>query len=635
MLRAIRDGSQSWYVIGLLLLIIASFALWGVTGTGSGTQQPIAIVGDETVTQNSFLRAFQGEVNARQRQDEGADYTFEKAYEEGLDDQILQRLLFGKTFDNAATQLGLYASDEQVAETLLGIPNFVDVAGQFDPVAYKQELDAMNMTTNSFEESLRDEFEADQMMSSFFGAAPVPAALVESIFKRNLQERSVEFFRLANSDVSVDAPSESDIRAEYDDNPDEYTSDEIRRLTYVTLQISDLVRGIQVTEEEIAELYESRMDSYVTPETRTLQYLLVDGEQAAEDLRGRLIGGLTIEEAAGELGQVAAEANLGDVSREDIAYIGEAAVEAAFAAENGSISEVAESDLGGYAVFRVAGVTPKVVSSLDDVREQLRTDVAIEIAQDQLVDLADEAQDMLSEDATIEEVVEKLDLDVRTVNSVSTSGFDQYGNIVQGLPSSRRFIASAFAKQPDDFNDVEETETGGYFIVRVDSVTPPALQDFEDIKSRARQKLVNERRSQAAADRANGLLDQARTGQSLAVVAADAGASVETAEGLKRDGTAVPAGFSRLGLERLFASEQGGITMAPNMTADGYIVARVTTITDNQDEAGGEVLAALERNVGNLMANDLAVLYQQYLDDKNTPEINITVREQLREQLTQ
>jgi len=35
------------------------------------------------------------------------------------------------------------------------------------------------------------------------------------------------------------------------------------------------------------------------------------------------------------------------------------------------------------------------------------------------------------------------------------------------------------------------------------------------------------------------------------------------------------------------------------------------------------------------MANDLAVIYQQYLDEQNTPEINITVREQLREQLTQ
>jgi len=635
MLRAIRDGSQSWLVRGLLLLIIAGFALWGVQGTGSGTQQPIAIVGEETVTQNSFLRAFQGEVNNRQRQDEGGDYTFEKAYEEGLDDQILQRLLVGKTFDNAATQLGLYASDEQVKEELLSIPLFIDVAGQFDPVAYKQELDNMSMTVSTFEAGLRDEFESQQMMSSFFGAAPVPAALVESIFKRNLQQRSVEFFRLANADITIDTPSESDVRAEYEANPDDYTSEEIRRLTYVTLQISDLVRGIQVTEEEIAELYEARIDTYMTPETRTLQYLLVDSEQAAEDLRRRLIGGLSIEEAAGELGQVAAEANLGDVSREDIAYIGEEAVEAAFAAENGSISEVAKSDLGGYAVFRVAAVSPEVISSLDDVREQLRTDVAIEIAQDQLVELADEAQDMLSEDATIEEVAEKLNLDVRTVNSVSTSGFDQYGNIVRGLPSSRRFIQSAFDKQPDDFNDVEETETGGYFIVRVDAVTPPALQDFDDIKSRARQKLENERRSQAAADRANGLLDQARAGENLADVAANAGASVETAEGLKRDGTAVPAGFSPLGLERLFASEQGGISMAPNMTADGYIVARVTTITDNEGEAGGEAYAALQRNIGNLMANDLAVIYQQYLDEQNTPEINITVREQLREQLTQ
>ena len=634
MLRAIRDGSQGILVRGLLIVIIAGFALWGVQGVGGSTPSPIALVGDETVPQSQFLMQFQNEVNGRRNQSDG-EYSFQQAYDEGLDEVILERLMFAKAFDNASADLGLYASDKQVAAALRDIPLFTDVMGNFDRVSYEEEINRLGLTRKSFEQNRRDDAERIDMLTAFVGGAPAPKALVDLVFKSNLEERNVEFFELSNKDIDVPAPSSADTRAYYDAHPETFTSEEMRKLTYLTIQISDVIATIEVDEERIAELYEDRRDTYVIAEKRDVQHLLVTEEDVATELHGRLVSGLDFIAAATETGQLAAEVNLGSVSQEDIAYLGEDAAAAAFALSANGISAPVENDLGGWVIFKASTIVPAIVSSLDDVRQQLRTDLAIEDAQYKIVEMSELAADSLSEDATIAEIAEDLGLTVRTVNSLSPSGYDQFGTVVQGLPSSRTFFESAFAKEAGEFDEVEETEGGSYFIVHVDAITPPALKSFDNVKRQASTLLTVERRSEAAANRANSLLEQSIVANALAGPAANVKANVQLGNGLRRNGQSAPEEFSRLALERVFQAEDGGIVMAPNLNGDGYVVAKVVAISDNSGDAAGEVYAQLEGNLQGMFANDLVTLYHTYLSAEYPAEINFGVKTQLKEQLVE
>ena len=634
MLRAIRDGSQSYLVRGLLVLIIAGFALWGVQGFGAGAPPPIAMVGDEPVPQSQFMLAFQNEVNARARQRDG-EYSFQQAYDDNLDDAILDQLMFGKAFDNAATALGLHASDAQVAVALSQIPLFTDLSGNFDRVSYEEEVKRLGLTKRKFEDARRDDIERVDLINALVDGAPVPAALVDVIYKRNLEQRDVEFFEIANSSISLDAPSAEDVKRHYDANLETYTADELRKFTYVTINISDVINTIEVDEDRIVELYEDRRDTYEVAEKRDLQHLLVTDEDEANALHARLVEGLDFVEAASETGQLAAEVALGGVVEADISYLGEDAATAAFSLESGGISAPIESDLGGWVIFKTSSITPATASTLEDVRTQLRTDIAIEDAQYKIIELAEQAEDQLSEDASIEDIAESLQLKVRTVTSLNRSGFDQYGNAVQSLPPSRSFYDSVFSREPGEFAQVEETESGGYFVVRVDEVTPPALKSFDSVKNQAKAAVMSERRGQAAADRANGLLEQAIADGALGNAAGVANQNVQIGNGLRRDGQAVPAIFSRLALERLFQASVDGVFIAPNRNADGYVVAQLTNISDLVSEGGSQAYQQLKGNVRRLMANDLTTIYHTYLSADYPAETNIGVRAQLKEQLTE
>ena len=633
MLRAIRDGSQSILVRALLILIIAGFALWGVQGGGVGAPTPVAQVGDETVAQQRFLQRFQNEVALRQRDNE--DYSYEQAFEEGLDRQILEQMMFAKTFDNVTASMGLRASDRQVGLNIRDIPSFNDVLGNFDKVAYDEELNRQGLTVKGFEEERRTELERSELVNALLSAAPVPSALVDIIYRQNLETRDIEFFEVLDRTIDVEDPSNEAMQAEYDANPDAYTSEEMRKLTYLTIQISDIINRIEVDDDQIAERYEDRRDTYETAETRDLQHLLIDDEADAQALYQRLVDGLSFADAATETGQLAAEVALDGFDREQASYLGEDAVEAAFALDLNAVSEPVESDLGGYVIFTVTNIDGGVTSTLEDVREQLRTDIALEEAEYQIIELSEQAQDLLSEDTSIEDVAKALNLSSRTVESLSPSGYNQYGNIVDGLPRSRAFFDSAFAKEPGEFDELEETGTGGYFVVRVDGITPPALKSYDDVKKDIRSNLRAAARDEAAAARAADLQAQANEDGALGDVSGSVGADIRVVAGLRRDGQSVPPSFSTEAVRGLFTAQEGDIFIAPNRTSDGYIVAQLTDIGDAAGEEDAAATAVLKNSLQDMMSNDLLITYQQYLSDDYPSEINFAIRAQLEEQLTE
>ena len=60
MLEKIREASKGWFAGILILALVGSVGVWGVSDMMNLTEQPkIATVGDQDVTPDSFQREFQ------------------------------------------------------------------------------------------------------------------------------------------------------------------------------------------------------------------------------------------------------------------------------------------------------------------------------------------------------------------------------------------------------------------------------------------------------------------------------------------------------------------------------------------------------------------------------------------------
>jgi len=135
----------------------------------------------------------------------------------------------------------------------------------------------------------------------------------------------------------------------------------------------------------------------------------------------------------------------------------------------------------GWHILLVDRVEPGRTPSFAETRAKIREDLAREQAVDAVVKLANQVEDTLAGGATLEEAARQVNAKLLRFRSVEQSGRSADGDPEDGLLVLRRFLQAAFETNATEVSDLIETSLGGYFLVRVDRVVPPALEPFDFI----------------------------------------------------------------------------------------------------------------------------------------------------------
>ena len=119
--------------------------------------------------------------------------------------------------------------------------------------------------------------------------------------------------------TGVPEPTEEDLQAFHEAHQDRFTAPEYRALTFITLEPEDLVDEIEISEEQIEAEYQVRIESYRTPERRTVEQLLAIDRETIEAAARRLAEGESFAEVAEAMAdQGVSFVELGSVTRSDL-----------------------------------------------------------------------------------------------------------------------------------------------------------------------------------------------------------------------------------------------------------------------------------------------------------------------------
>ena len=132
-LERIREGSQGPWAMGILALVILSFVFAGVGSyLNSSASAAAANVNGEEISLNELERAYQNERSRMESQfgEAFAALARDSAYLQNFRQGILDRLISEKLLDQAAQELGLRVSDEQIKSAIVGMQEF-QVDGKF------------------------------------------------------------------------------------------------------------------------------------------------------------------------------------------------------------------------------------------------------------------------------------------------------------------------------------------------------------------------------------------------------------------------------------------------------------------------------------------------------------------------
>lgn len=380
MLQSIRDGSRSWGAKIIIGVMVAAMALFGVESLfsvfGDDPNQVASVNGEPIMRQQVEL-----EVQRALRSGQVPPEQERALRNDVLDQLITQQLLTGYAEDG-----GVFVSDAQLDQMIVGLPEFHDQDGRFSAEIFRNRLAGAGYTPVAFREELRADIKRQHLQQGLAFSDFSLENEQERLAELQRQQRSFRYILLDADDVSVEADvTEAQMQEYFDANQARFERPEQVRVEYVLVDRQAMAENVEVDEQSLRDAWREqnrnadRRVSHIMVtfgEERSRQEAQAHANEALEALNS----GETFADTALRYSDDTASAeeggDLGVISR---GFFGDAFDEAAFALDEGETSQLVEMD----GAFHILQVTELVAPAFEEQREALQQDVALREVSDE------------------------------------------------------------------------------------------------------------------------------------------------------------------------------------------------------------------------------------------------------------
>lgn len=602
MLDSLRKAAGTWVAKLLLLILVGSFAIWGISGQigGSLGGQPIITAGGTSVSATEYRLAYDRQLAVMSRQF-GTRLTREQATALGIDNFVVAQLVAGAVLDEQARRMGLGVSKDRVAALTVEDPAFQGPDGKFDRNQFAYVLQQVGMRPEDYLRNREQAAVRQQIVDAASDGMKAPAVYYRALALYEGEDRTVEFVVLPRSLVEpVEEPAADALAKWFEERKGSYGAPEYRKISYARLQPEDIADEAAITDEQVAKDYESNRGRYTAPETRTIEQLTFESEEAALAAAASLKTGSTFDQLVAAAGKTTADVQLGTFAKDKVPD--PAVAEAAFKLPQNGVSEVVKGAFGPV-LLRVTAITPEVVKPLAEVKDEIRKELALAEASRVLLDVHDSYEDARAGGATLAEAAGKLGLKVVTIDAIDRSAQRPDGSTVTDIPESAALLAAAFESEVNVENDPINVGSNGFVFFEVEGVTPARERPLDEVRDRVVADWKAEQASSRLSAKAAEIEKRVKDGTPLDTVAGELGLEKQIKRGLKRK--ADDADFGEVGVTSAFAVAEGGTGVTPAPTGEAEIVFKVTEVFEPAGADASSIPEERQKSISSAVADDL------------------------------
>ncbi len=622
MFDLLRRAAHTWVAKLLMLLLVASFGIWGVSRSliSGGTSTTVVSVGDQHVDVNEFRLAYQRQV-ANLSQQFGMRLTPEQARAFGVEQQVLAQLVAGASLDQLAEDMNLGLSQDRLAQLIGDDPAFKAVNGQFDRTLFTSRLRNAGIREDDYIKERSKVAVRSQIVDAVSNGFTAPKTLVDALKLYRQESRGIDYLLLTNANIEpIKAPAEDVLAKWFEGAKTRFRAPEYRKIAFLKLQPEDIADAASVTDDQIREDFEKRKESFRTPEARTIEQLTFQNKDLANAALAALKTGTTFDQLVTDQGKTAADVFLGEFSKDKVPD--QAIADAAFAvSKDGGTTPVVDGTFGPV-IVRVSNIKPESVKTLDEVKEEIRKQLAISNASQELINVHDQIEDLRGSGSTLEQIAEQLKLKAIVIDAVDATGLDKDGNEVKDIPAKQQVLGAAFKTEAGADAPSLSIGTDGYLWFDVRDITPERDRPLSEVKDKAIADWTAEQQKLELAKKAEELKQQAQKGTSLADIAAPLGITVESKSGITR-GTD-DAVLGRAGVIAAFSGPIDTIASAVGGDPTTQILLKVTEVNteptgdvlNNQDQ---QITATANAAGDDILDQMVNLLQTQYGASVNQP----------------
>ncbi len=492
MFDAVRNNKKIVQVF--LALITLPFAFWGVDSyvRNSGAGTDIASVGDTKITVQQFDQAMR-ERQEQLRQALGANFRAEMMNTPEAKGTVLNALVDQRILLLEASKNRMVVDDNALRDVISKIPALQE-NGQFSMSRYESALRAQGYSQPQFEAKLRQDLTMQQLVGAVGDTAFVSDRQADAMLRLQLEERRFSEFKIAPEafaeKVKIDAAATQKF---YDENRARFEVPEKIKVDYLVLSLDALLAQTNVDEAEVKNWYEQHKDSYGQPEERRASHILILGGADKAKAKAKA------EEVLKEVRR--APARFADLAKQhsedpgsaknggDLGYFARGMMvkpfaDAAFAAKEGEISEVVESEFG-YHIIKLTGIRPAKIRSLEEMRAEITGELKRQTASRKFAEAAEAFSNIVYEQPdSLQPAADKFKLKLQHSNWIPRNP-DAKEVASLGPIGNDKVLAALFSDDAiKNKRNTEAVEVASSTLVsaRVAEHLPAELKPFDAVK---------------------------------------------------------------------------------------------------------------------------------------------------------
>jgi len=282
MLTAMRRLAGTWVAKILFVLLVLSFAIWGIEDVvrNFGRETAVARVGGEPIELAEAQMAAQREMGRLARQ---LGSRFEP------DDNIRGRWRRARWSSSSPTAPCAWRRRARAwwrrrmrCGMRFAIEGLRGTDGTFSRLMLDSFLRANGLSEGQFLSLMAGDLLRQQLVGAVRAGAAGPDAMSAPLLSWLMERRSAELVQIRTADMPEPAaPEEAQLRRYQENNPQHFSAPEYREAVIAVLSPEALVGEIEVTDAQLEQGFEQRRGQYETPERRQIVQVVVPNEAAA------------------------------------------------------------------------------------------------------------------------------------------------------------------------------------------------------------------------------------------------------------------------------------------------------------------------------------------------------------------
>jgi len=625
MLGMLRNATGGWIAKIFIGLLVASFAVWGIADIFTGSRGgALATVGKTEISAFEFERVFRTEMQVLSQR-VGRNINQEQARALGLDQQVLSRLVGQAALDSHIADLGLRVPDKSIVDSIANNPSFMDGRGNFNRAQFQNALLQSGLTEQFYVASERSALLRGQIGRIIDTGIKPPEFLLKTLFKYQSEKRQVSYIEVPASAAGVIVdPNNAEISEYFNQNKSLFKAPEYRKITVLTLKPADVADTVEVTEEELTKAYNDGVDQFKREEKREILQITFPTKEEAEKARTNLTTLDNYQALAKTRGMKDSDLTLGMLTKAEI--VDPIISQAAFSLPEGKISDPVEGSLS-VALLYVKSIEEGGVAPFEDVRDELKSTIALERAQNEILNLHDTIEDERAGGANLNEIAKKLSLNTINIDLIDISGNDDNGIKAADLPDTAVLLPQVFESDVDEEITPIETADDGFIWFNVDEVFPVADRTLERAKTDVVARWRAEKKQKNLNAFTKTLIERLQAGDSFLKVASEIGGKVKTSGELTRfDNEGV---ISQAAVAKIFLTSRDEVASASTNEDDIRIIFKITNISVPSFDSVSPDVKALDEFLTTSLGGNLMRHYELALRQDTNIDINQRVWEQV------